>query len=90
MTESKPLYELPLRDKPLGYSAGNVGSVIECPVCQAHGVRVSAKLVLHTVRYFRKGLDDSRLDETDACKLSAQLQRKHPRRQKVEQTEWTR
>lgn len=92
-TENKPLYELTLRDKPLGYGTGLTGAkavVIECPVCKAHGCRVSSRLVLHTIRYFRKGLDDSTLDETDGCKLSAAIQRKHPLRQKSEQTEWTR
>ena len=45
-SESNPLlYTLTLRDKPLGYGAGNVGVASECPVCKAHGVRVSSSLV---------------------------------------------
>lgn len=91
-SDNKTVHEQTLRDKPLGYSVG-IAVVSVCPVCQQHGARVSSRLVLHTVRYvptFANGSPDVKLDETDACKLSAALQRRHPRRVKVEQTEWCR
>jgi len=45
----KPMFELPLRDKPIGYSCGQSRIVSACPVCKAHGLLLRDGCFVHTL-----------------------------------------
>ena len=70
--DPRPLYELDLTDKPIGYGVGNKGKAIlrvsRCPVCNLPGVPQPNLKFLHTLRYF-DFYGDAKLSMDGACEL---------------------